>query len=76
MNGDRSCGFLRTNKDCSCMGFAEFGYSISNIQLTSKVNGFVVRKDRSLCKNMLHRNRGEIHIWGILAFLTLDLSFC
>ena len=76
MNGDRSCGFLRTNIDCSCMGFAEFGYSISNIQLASRVNGYVVKKDWSLCTNPLHRNTGEIHIWGILAFLTLDLSFC
>ena len=76
MNGDRSCGFLRTNIDCSCMGFAEFGYSISNIQVTSQVNGFVVKKDRSLCTNTLDRNKGEEHRWGIWAFLTLDLSLC
>lgn len=74
MNGDLSCGFLRTNIDCSCMGFAEVGYSISNILPASRVSRIVVKKDRASCRNTFDRSAGEEHRWGILAFLTLDLS--
>lgn len=76
MKCDRFCGFLRTNIDCSYMGFAEVGYSISNILLTSRVSRIVVKKDRASCRNTFDRSTEEEYRWGILAFLTLDLSLC